>query len=216
MSIKLFQICLFLWGHCYVSHRGQAFYTTPCLRPGGALVWGVIMLLRRCPRVTHQGCTAGGHDPEASTKTFWCQPRAYSSTWHCPFMSKWQYIIIYQYTTICIFTSYISRLEIFIHLITKGIYEMELNTQDFSSSCCHRDLPKRLLLWLALLLSLVVFSAWTSKGFSSPQYLPNDPGWFTAPSPRRGIDQPVFQLNLHLASSTEVKCPAVFPDRLAC
>lgn len=37
------------------------------------------------------------------------------------------------------------------------------------------------------------------------QYLPIVPGYFTASSPQRGIYQSVFQLNLHLASNTEVK-----------
>ena len=69
MLNKLFQICLFLGGHCHVSHGGQGDMA-PFLRQAGIFVRGVVILLHRCPGVAHQGCTADGDEPEAHTKTF--------------------------------------------------------------------------------------------------------------------------------------------------
>ena len=163
-------------------------YLTLWLRLAGALGWGVIILFPRSPR-------KGKVCPGSHSLWPWSWGSGHNLTLST---GKWQY------STICVFTSYISRRETFIIPLLKGFMKWNWTCKIFQVAIIK-------VYWSIFYFSgsfrfpQTLSSAWISKDVLPSSYLPIDPGDFTAPSPWRGIYQSGFQLNLYLAANTKVK-----------
>lgn len=163
-------------------------YLTPWLRLTNVLGWGVIIMFPRSPRK----CMAC---PGSHSLQWWFWGSGHNLTLS---MGNWQYI------TIWVFTSYISRRENFIIPLLKGFMKWNWTFKIFQVAIIKVYRSIFYFSW-SFCFPQTLSSALISKDVPPSSYLPVDPGDSPAPSPWRGIYQSGFQLNLYLAANTKVK-----------